>query len=312
MTTVFTRSESGTLSYIGRINYAYQDRYLFEFLLRSDASTKFAPENYWGTFPAISAGWVISEEPWFQNSKVGKWIDFLKIRASWGLTGRDNLAAWQWMQVYAQDANRGPVFGTGVGNDSKNRITINKNNSAINEDVHWDKSYKTNIGIDLQVLRKRLAINVDYYYEKNREMLMNLAQNVPSTVGTQSASTNLGEMDNWGWELGITWRDKIGKDFKYRIGINTGYHDNEVLVMDFKDPKNIYRQIVQGQPYRHRQLGYAVHRHVPFVPGHRGILRQVQHHQLYGYDEGQGTSRYAHLQGCPWCLQSRDEDLRRS
>ena len=102
-TTEFNRAESGTLSYIGRINYAYADRYLFEFLLRSDASTKFAPENYWGTFPAISAGWVVSEEPWFQKSKVAKWVDFLKIRASWGLTGRDNLTAWQWLQVYTLD-----------------------------------------------------------------------------------------------------------------------------------------------------------------------------------------------------------------
>jgi TonB-linked SusC/RagA family outer membrane protein len=239
----FTRSESGTLSYIGRLNYAYADRYLFEFLLRSDASTKFAPQNYWGTFPALSAGWVVSEEAFFQNSKLAKFIDFLKVRASWGLTGRDNLTPWQWMQVYAQDANRGVVFGE--NSDSGSRITINKNNSAVNPDVHWDKSYKTNIGLDLQFLNKRLAVNFDYYYEKNREMLMNIVQSVPATVGTQSASTNLGEMDSWGWELGITWRDKIGKDFKYRIGLNTGYHDNEVLNMDFAT-QYIYRAIQKG------------------------------------------------------------------
>ena len=245
MTTVFTRSESGTLSYIGRVNYAYADRYLLEFLLRSDASTKFAPENYWGTFPAISAGWVISEEPWWQNIKSLQWVDFLKLRVSWGLTGRDNLTPWQWMQIYAQDANRGPVFGVGVGNDSKNRITINKNNSAVNEDVHWDKSYKTNIGLDFQVLNKRLAVNFDYYFEKNREMLLNLNQEIPTTIGTQTASMNLGEMNSWGWELGITWRDKIGKDFKYRIGLNTGYHDNEVLFMDWPT-EYLYRQITKG------------------------------------------------------------------
>ena len=245
MTTVFTRSESGTLSYIGRLNYAYADRYLFEFLLRSDASTKFAPQNYWGTFPAISAGWVISEEPWFQKSKSLSWIDFLKVRASWGLTGRDNLAAWQWMRIYAQDANRGPVFGTGVSNDSGNRITFNKNNSAVNEDVHWDKSYKTNVGLDFQVLNKRLAINVDYYYEKNREMLLNLAQEIPTTIGTQTASQNRGEINNWGWEVGITWRDKIGKDFKYRVTLNTGYSDNEVLMMDWVT-NYLYRQITYG------------------------------------------------------------------
>ena len=239
----FTRSESGTLSYIGRLNYAYADRYLFEFLLRSDASTKFAPENYWGTFPAISAGWVVSEEAFFQNSKLAKYVDFLKVRASWGLTGRDNLTPWQWMQIYAQDANRGVVFGE--NSDSGSRITINKNNSAVNPDVHWDKSYKTNIGLDMQFLNKRLAVNLDWYYEKNREMLMNIVQSVPATVGTQSASTNVGEMNSWGWELGVTWRDKIGKDFKYRIGINTGYHDNEVLNMDFAT-QYIYREIQRG------------------------------------------------------------------
>ena len=243
--TTFTRSESGTLSYIGRINYAYVDRYLFEFLLRADASTKFAPENYWGTFPAISVGWVASEEPWFQNVKWLKWVDFLKVRASWGMTGRDNTAAWQWMKVYALDANRGVVFGEGTQNNSGRRITINKNNSAVNPDVHWDKSYKTNIGIDLQVLNKRLAVNFDYYSEKNREMLLNIIQNVPSTVGTQSAAMNLGEINNWGWELGITWRDKIGTDFKYRVSLNTGYQDNKVLNMDFED-EYIYRQIQQG------------------------------------------------------------------
>jgi hypothetical protein len=147
------------------------------------------------------------------------------------------------MQIYAQDANRGVVFGE--NSDSGSRITINKNNSAVNRDVHWDKSYKTNIGLDFQVLNKRLAVNFDYYYEKNREMLMNIVQSVPATVGTQSASTNIGEMNSWGWELGITWRDKIGKDFKYRIGINTGYHDNEVLNMDFAT-QYIYRTIQKG------------------------------------------------------------------
>ena len=243
----FNRAESGTLSYIGRLNYSYADRYLFEFLLRSDASTKFAPENYWGTFPALSAGWVVSEEPWFQNVKWLKWIDFLKMRVSWGITGRDNLTPWQWLQIYTLDKNKSIVFGEGTNLDpSKNtRISINKNTSAVNRDVHWDKSYKTNIGFDLQVLNRRLGITVDYYKERNREMLMNLAQNVPSTVGTQSASTNLGEMNSWGWEFSINWRDKIGKDFKYKVGLNTGYHDNEVLVMDFEDDY-IYRQILPG------------------------------------------------------------------
>ena len=243
MTTTFTRSESGTLSYIGRVNYAYANKYLFEFLLRSDASTKFAPKNYWGTFPAVSAGWVVSEEPWFKKNV--KWMDFLKLRASFGLTGRDNTAAWQWMQVYALDANKGTVFGEGIGNDSGSRITINKNNSAVNSDVHWDKDYKFNVGVDANFFDQRLGLTLDHYREWNREMLMNILQTVPSTVGTVSAASNLGEMDSWGWELSLNWHDKIGKDFKYKIGINTGYSDNKVLNMDWED-EYIYRQIRYG------------------------------------------------------------------
>lgn len=238
----FTRSESGSLSYIGRINYAYADKYLLEFLLRSDASTKFAPENYWGTFPAMSVGWVVSEENWFKNSV--KWVDFLKLRSSFGLTGRDNTAAWQWMQIYAQDANRGVVFGN-TGADSSNRITINKNNSAVNRNVHWDKDYKFNFGVDASFLNQRLSLTFDAYHEWNREMLMNMSQVVPTTVGTPSAAVNLGQMDSWGYEISLTWRDRIGKNFKYRVGINTGYSDNKVLAMDFES-EYIYRQIQRG------------------------------------------------------------------
>ena len=245
--TEFTKVESGTMSYIGRINYAYANRYLFEFLLRSDASTKFAPSNYWGTFPAVSGGWVASEEPWFQKIEWLKWIDFLKLRASWGMTGRDNLSAWQWMQVYFQDANRGVVFGEGSGNNALPRVTINPNYSAVNPDVHWDKSYKTNLGFDLHLLNRRLSLSVDYFFERNREMLLKLTQNVASTVGTTTASTNYGEMNSWGWEFSINWRDKIGKDFKYHIGINTGFHDNEVLVANWTtNPNEIYRSMQPG------------------------------------------------------------------
>ena len=240
---VFTRSESGTLSYIGRINYAYANRYLFEFLLRADASTKFAPENYWGTFPATSIGWVASEEPWFRNVKWLNWVDFLKIRTSFGLTGRDNTAAWQWMKVYNMDANRGVVFGDNT--PTGGRITFNKETSAVNPDVHWDKSYKWNIGLDMRFLNQRLNVTLEHYREWNRQMLMKVSQNIPSTVGTQSAAQNVGEINNWGWELSVTWRDKIGKDFKYHVGINTGYSDNKVLNMNWAD-EYLYRQIQYG------------------------------------------------------------------
>ena len=254
--TVFSRSESGSLSYIGRVNYAYQDKYLAEVLFRSDSSTKFAPENYWGFFPSMSLGWIVSQEKFMRL----KWVEYLKIRGSFGLTGRDNTAPWQWMQIYSTESGKGPVFGTTGNINASKPISINKYNSAVNRDVHWDKSYKANFGIDFTTLNSRLAFNVDAYYTWNREMLMNIEQTVPTTVGTQSAAVNLGEMDNYGIEISATWRDRIGKDFKYKIGINTGYSDNKVLMMDFEE-EYLYRQITKGR-----------------------ILQYISYYRLYGVD----------------------------
>ncbi len=240
-TTVFSRSEAGSLSYIFRANYAYNNRYLLEFLLRIDSSTKFAPENYWGTFPSVSAGWVISEEEWFKGVT---WVDFLKIRASYGLTGRDNTLAWQWLQTYGTDLDKGPVFGNGNAIQAGSNIKMN-DRSSVNRDAHWDKSHKFNAGIDFNVLHSRLNINVDGYYTWDREMLMPFSASVPGTVGIMSAPMNYGKMNQYGVELSATWRDNIGKDFSYRIGLNTGLSDNKVLLMDW-ETDYIYRQITKG------------------------------------------------------------------
>ena len=241
-TTVFTRSVAGSLSYIFRGNYAYANKYLLEFLLRIDSSTKFAPENYWGTFPSVSLGWVISEEDWFKNNVT--WVDFLKIRASYGLTGRDNTTAWQWMQTYGTDLDKGPVFGTGNGIQAGSNIKMN-DKSAVNRDAHWDKSHKFNAGIDFNVLHSRLTFGIDGYYTWDREMLLPFSASVPGTVGIMSAPMNYGKMNQYGVELSATWRDKIGKDFSYRIGLNTGLSDNKVLLMDW-ETDYIYRQITKG------------------------------------------------------------------
>ena len=86
--------------------------------------------------------------------------------------------------------------------------------------------------MDFNVLNNRLSFNIDGYYEWNREMLLPYSASIPGTVGTQSANFNYGELDTYGMELSVTWRDKIGKDFKYKVSVNTGYTDNKVLMMD--------------------------------------------------------------------------------
>ena len=243
MTTTFTRYEAGSLSYLGRINYAYDNKYLLEFLVGSDASTKFSPDNYWGYFPSLSAGWVVSQEGWFQDNV--SWIDFLKIRASVGLTGRDNLTAWQWQRFYGMDKDKGAIFGEDPASTAGSRLAMNKNNTGVNPDAHWDESYKMNIGLDWNILNNRLGFVIEGYKQWDREMLMPYRASIPGTVGNQSAYQNMAEMDSWGIEFSATWRDRIGEDFKYRIGLNTGYSDNKVLLMDW-DTDQTYMKVQKG------------------------------------------------------------------
>ncbi len=242
--TDFKRYESGSLSYLGRVNYAYDDKYLVEVLFRTDASTKFAPENYWGYFPSASLGWVASKESWFADNV--KWVDFLKIRGSFGLTGRDNLTAWQWAPAYAMDGYRGFISGVDPSSPAGSRISINKRIAATNRDSHWDKSYKMNIGMDLNVLDNRLGFTIEGYKQWDREMLIQYKASLPTYVGNESAYMNMGEMDSWGVEFSANWSDRIGKDFKYKIGINTGYSDNKILFKDYKVDKDYYMAVRPG------------------------------------------------------------------
>lgn len=231
-TTTFSRTESGMLSYIGRLNYSYADKYLFEFLLRSDASTKFAPSNYWGVFPSWSAGWVMSEESWFNKEKTG--IDFLKIRASFGILGRDNVQPWLWTQLYSRNQDKGPIFGTNTGTYSG--ATFSMPSTGVNEDVHWDKTYKTNVGLDVRMLNNKLGITLDAYYDMGRDLFTTYTGTsfYPTTVGVQATPENFGKIDTYGVELTLNWKDKIGKNFSYWIKMSTGYNDNKIIEANFQ------------------------------------------------------------------------------
>ena len=252
-TTTFSRTESGMLSYIGRLNYSYADKYLFEFLLRSDASTKFAPENYWGMFPSWSAGWVMSEESWFNKEKLG--IDFLKIRGSFGILGRDNIQPWLWTQLYSRNADKGPVFGTSSNTSSGASFQLPQR--GVNRDVHWDKTYKTNLGIDVRMLDNRFGITLDAYYDMGRELFTTFTGTsfYPTTVGTQATPENFGEVDTYGVELTLNWKDKIGKDFSYWVKLTTGYSDNKIKEAGFQATPG-FDDIVRGERSDRGVWGY--------------------------------------------------------
>lgn len=220
-----TKTEGGTLSYFGRINYSYKSKYLAQFLFRSDASTKFAPEHYWGYFPSLQVGWVVSKEDWFSNNV--SWVDFFKIRYSIGKTGKDNLQAWKWVQLYDVIVDKGFQFGS-KGGENATGLTprVNPNRDAV-----WDSTLKNNIGIDLNVLKNRLQFTADFYYDRTTNMLtdMSSATGVPISIGGAFAEQNYGAVDAWGSEFSLNWNDKLNNGkISYDVGINFGYSNNEV------------------------------------------------------------------------------------
>ncbi|WP_207492330.1 SusC/RagA family TonB-linked outer membrane protein [Aridibaculum aurantiacum] len=211
-------NESGSLGYIGRVNYAYDDKYLAEILFRSDASTRFAPENYWGNFYSTSLGYVISKEKWFNIPA----IDFLKLRYSFGKLGADNTRPWQWRQRYTFQNNGGTFGGTSVGAMSPGmRMEV-----APNRNATWSEEYKNNLGVDAKFFRSRMSVTMEGFYNKGRNMLIERTEAVPVTVGGSVASENYAAVDFFGYELGLGWNDKIGRDFRWSIDTRFSWYDN--------------------------------------------------------------------------------------
>lgn len=237
---IVTRSQGGNLSYLGRFSYNYNSKYLFQFVFRSDASTKFAPENYWGFFPSVSAGWVISSEDWFRNAVP--WVNNLKIRGSIGKTGNDNVKAWRWLQLYNYAADKGMQFGSAGGNLGPALtpdVTPNRN-------VKWDHSIKHNLGIDFSVLNNRLSASIDGYYDKTSDILTALVNQtgVPISAGGAAAEQNYSSLNTWGGEFSVNWKDRIG-EVTYGIGMNYGWSNNKVtkyFPVAFNYPSQITKQ----------------------------------------------------------------------
>ncbi|WP_207535216.1 SusC/RagA family TonB-linked outer membrane protein [Desertivirga arenae] len=224
-------NESGSLGYIGRVNYAYANKYLAEFLFRSDASTKFAPENYWGRFYSGSLGWVVSEEDFFKIPAV----NYLKVRYSTGLLGNDQFTAWLWRQRYTFQEGKGGVFG---GNT--NTSTGMKMEQSPNRNAQWSKEFKNNLGIDARFLRDRLSATVDGYYNKASDVLIARTALIPVTVGGSVASENYGKVDQFGWELELGWNEKVGRNFNYGISARLNWADNKVKQMNFNPTDIMY------------------------------------------------------------------------
>ena len=195
----------------GRFAYYYNQKYLMEFNFGYNGSENFAPGKRYGFFPAGSIGWVVSEEEFM---KKASWIDFLKVRASYGLVGSDNVSSrFPYLAFYGGGSGYdfGNNFGTNVGGTSEGNLA--------NANLTWEKARKLNVGIDFTTLNQRLALTIDAFYEYRFDIITDMNSDgimgYPDIVGKDAALQNLGEVSNRGVDIELSWNDKIGKDFRY-------------------------------------------------------------------------------------------------
>jgi TonB-linked SusC/RagA family outer membrane protein len=204
-------------SFFGRVNYNYDETYLLSLVLRADGSSNFKRGKRWGYFPSVSAGWVITNENFMESTK--SWLDFLKLRASWGQNGNCNISAFQYVATVAFDD---PYYF-----DSKDNPGIGAYPDILpNEDVKWETSEQLDFGFDARFLNNRLGFSFDWYNKTTKDWLVKAPTLL--SYGTGAPYINGGDIQNKGYEIQLTWNDKIGKDFRYGITANLSHNKNEV------------------------------------------------------------------------------------
>ena len=212
------------LSFFGRLNYSYKDKYMLTAIVRTDGSSNFAKGNRWGVFPSVSAGWVMSEEPWMASTK--DWLSFFKIRGSWGQNGNCSISNFQYASTISLNGQYDFSY------EQTNPVTAAYPENIANSKLSWETSEQLAIGFDSRFFNSRLGVIFDWYRKDTKDWLV-----VPPAMGILGASAssiNGGAVRNSGVELSLTWNDKIG-DLRYSVGINGSYNKNNVLYINNAD-----------------------------------------------------------------------------
>jgi TonB-linked SusC/RagA family outer membrane protein len=215
-------------SYFGRLSYSFQDRYLLNASVRRDGSSKLAPGYQWKTYPAVSAGWVISNEPFFQGGFAQK-FNYLKLRGSWGQNGNvSSIGIGEWMNAISS----GMLYPDGSGA----LLVGAAPNSLANPELTWETSEQIDIGADMAFFSNKLTLSVDYYKKTTKDLLT--GGTAPMFVGNVLRTVNAGNVVNKGWEFELSYNNRpVNKHaFRYEIGGNLSTLDNEVTFLDPNSP----------------------------------------------------------------------------
>lgn len=269
-----------------RATYAYENKYLAEFNIGYNGSENFAPGKRYGTFPAGSLGWVVSEESFLDGTR--NWLNSLKIRGSYGLVGSDKISdsnddRFAYLQFY----QGGDKYRFGINEFGSELNALREGNFA-NPNLTWEKARKMNIGIDASLLKQRLSFSIDYFNEYRYDIITSLSGGnklgFPNIVGKPAPFINSGKVRNQGIDFEISWNGRIGKDIRYYIRPNFTFARNKIKFMN---------EIPYEEEYR-RNTGRRIDEHFVYVFDHL-VRDQEEADRLNAMNNGGGFQPWGKL-----------------
>lgn len=278
------------LSFFGKANYTYDDRYLVSFTLRHDGSSKFGKNNRFATFPSVSIGWRISQEAFMNDTK--NWLDDLKIRASWGQTGNQDIPTnaryTLYVSNYGVNESGGQSYGTSYDITGSNGGSILpsgfKRNQIGNDNIKWETTTQTDAGIDFSLFRQTLHGSFDWYYKQTKDILLSMAGIAAMGEGS-SQWVNAGAMDNMGVEFNIGYRNETKGGFKYDITANIGSYRNTVTAL----PDVMAANGAFGGNGVKSVIGHAAYSQVGYIAD--GIFKSQEEVDNHATQEGAAVGR---------------------
>lgn len=277
------------VSFFGKANYNYADKYMASFTIRRDGSSRFGKNNRYATFPSVSAGWRINQESFL---KKASWIDDLKIRASWGQTGNqeiDNLARYTlYVSNYGINENGGQSYGTSydiAGTNGGSTLASGfKRNQIGNDNIKWETTTQTDLGFDFAFFRNTLYGNFDWYFKKTKDILVNMPGIAVMGEGS-SQYINAGEMENRGFEFNIGYRNQTHFGLKYDVTANISSYRNKITAL----PTTVAANGTFGGNGVKSVIGHPMGAQVGYVAD--GIFKSQEEIDNHATQEGAGLGR---------------------
>ena len=286
------------VSFFGKVNYTYDDKYLASFTIRRDGSSRFGSSNQYGTFPSVSAGWRISQEKFMESTKG--WLDNLKLRYSWGQTGNQEISNTARYTLYKAVISTGlwgsgqagtsyDILGTNGGYDLPNGYVRNQRG---NDDIKWETTTQHNIGLDFGVLGNEIYGSFDWYNKKTKDILL-LMDGIAAMGEGAVQWINAGEVKNNGWEFTVGYRHSLANGFSWDINGNISKYNNEIT----KLPETVAAKGTYGGNGVKSVVGHAMFSQVGYI--YDGIFKSQDEIDNHAVQEGAGLGRirYKDLNG---------------